>query len=47
MRHRQNAEEPQLIDGHFNKETAVYVLHEMLHEARQKLVLSESVYSGT
>lgn len=47
MIHRQNAEELQLPGGHFDKETAVYVLHAMLQQARQKLVLSESVYSGT
>ena len=46
MRHQQNAEELQLADGHFDKETTVYVLHERLHEARQKLVLNECVYSG-
>jgi demethylmenaquinone methyltransferase/2-methoxy-6-polyprenyl-1,4-benzoquinol methylase/phosphoethanolamine N-methyltransferase len=32
---KQNAEDLQFPDGYLDKVTAVYVLHEMLHEARQ------------
>ena len=43
MSHRLNTEELQLPDMRLDKETAVYVLH----ETQQKLVLSESIYSGS